>query len=33
MTAEEFSNYLCDQKEGYIPKLEEEIRTFSFEYK
>lgn len=33
MTAEEFSNYLCDQKEGYIPKLEEEIRTFSFERK
>lgn len=33
MTAEEFSNYLCVQKESYIPKVDEEIRTFSFEKK
>lgn len=33
MTAEEFSNYLCVQKESYIPKVDEEIRTFSFERK
>lgn len=33
MTAEEFANYLSVEKENYLPKVETEIRTFSFEKK